>query len=125
MTDELYVPDEWPDKQDDDTPESELMPVFSVAGPLFSVERMIAHGVEEREEHPDKSLFVGLDPVELSLVQGGLYLMTVLYGRNLVAPLVKKLIDVIGAQEFCDCENCQRERDEKEAEDGSQDANDQ
>lgn len=124
MTDELYVPDEWPDKQDDDTPERELTPVFSVAGPLFSVESMIAHGVEERSEHPDKSLFVSLDPVELSLVQGGLYLMAILYGRNLVAPLIKKIISVIDAQEFCDCERCQQERNDKE-EENAQDSNDQ
>lgn len=83
----------------------------------------LGRGVTRWEDHlafeqangdVERTLFVQLAPYELALVQYGLHWIARLYGAAAVAHLINKLNDLIDAQQFCNCEDCQRRREEQE-----------
>lgn len=67
-----------------------------------------------RNDDPEHTLFVQLTRYELLTISFGLMWLGVIYGPEAIEELSEKLHDLVREQEFCDCPNCQRRREEGE-----------
>ena len=75
---------------------------------------------ELEHDASEKTIFLQLTPKELTLMQFGLMWIVAIYGMEAVSELHDKLVEIIEAQEFCDCPRCRARRASREESNDSQ-----
>lgn len=89
---------------------AEKIPVTRIGPSITYFEHALAQA--EQKDDPEKALMVQLTDFELALVSFGLFWVERVYGDHATRRLRKKLIELVDAQEFCDCPRCRAERGE-------------